>query len=130
MKSRPAATIASVMLTLSLTLGSGLAASAAAPAAPVQPTRSAGAATTPDVRATWRPYDYAKITSKTNCEARRSWLVANVSWITRSTSRCQSVVVGTCPSTYTRWMVMVLTSGRAWAVSLEHKDPSLGQARC
>ncbi|GAB3269723.1 hypothetical protein GCM10027562_37590 [Arthrobacter pigmenti] len=62
--------------------------------------------------AAWIPYDYSRITPESKCEARRSWLIRNVSWVKRSNSDCFSYWTNKCPPKQ-YWMVVVKQYGFA-----------------
>ncbi|MCU1529774.1 MAG: hypothetical protein JWP75_3537 [Frondihabitans sp.] len=75
----------------------------------------------------WRPYDNANITSSANCQARRSWLIRNLNWITTINSRCQKFSIPQCPKPRTTWKVMVFVNFHPLALPTE---VALAAARC
>ena len=71
------------------------------------PMATIGGIVTPQM-ITWTPYDYAKITSSSNCIARMNWLKGAGPDITHW--KCESFTIPGCPPKV-YWMVMVGTNG-------------------
>lgn len=105
-----------------------LAASGAAYAAPAVPQVASSAQASITINAVWAPYDNSAITSAGNCEARRTWLINNVNWITTANSRCQKFSIPACPTARTIWKVMVLTGSGTRSVVRE--EAPLEAAAC
>jgi hypothetical protein len=107
------------LATVAVLVASTLGLTDVAVAAPAVPVSSTSISTTKptipvqEERATWRPYDISAITTSAACERRRTWLVNNVSWVTRARSRCSAFTVPLCPRPKTVYKVMVLVDSRS-----------------